>query len=190
VAPVKADGRTEIINTTSDHLFWNPAARKWVQASKLRKGERLKTADGKIAVADGGTTLTGRGDWMWDLTIPGNGDHDFYVLTGTGSDFPHSLAATAVLVHNDDGPSSPYGTLFKDGPYRFQIYTNDHGPAHGHLFGPGIGQDGIQIGQNGKPLDPNITLTGPQQEVISDHLPQIRKAIGDTMRMYRINGCA
>ena len=28
---------------------------------------------------------------MWDLTVPGNNDHDFYV----------SVAATAVLVHND-----------------------------------------------------------------------------------------
>jgi len=28
--------------------------------------------------------------WMWDLTVPGNGDHDFYVVAGS----------TPVLVHN------------------------------------------------------------------------------------------
>jgi hypothetical protein len=28
--------------------------------------------------------------WMWDLTVPGNNDHDFYI----------DVAATAVLVHN------------------------------------------------------------------------------------------
>jgi hypothetical protein len=33
---------------------------------------------------------------MWDLTVPGNNDHDFYVLA----------AATAVLVHNCGGPAS------------------------------------------------------------------------------------
>ena len=31
--------------------------------------------------------------WMWDLTVPGNNDHDFYV----------AVAATAVLVHNIGG---------------------------------------------------------------------------------------
>ena len=33
--------------------------------------------------------------WMWDLTVPGNGDHDFYVAAGT---------ATDILVHNINGP--------------------------------------------------------------------------------------
>jgi hypothetical protein len=30
---------------------------------------------------------------MWDLTVPGNNDHDFYVQVG----------GDAILVHNDDG---------------------------------------------------------------------------------------
>lgn len=30
---------------------------------------------------------------MWDLTVPGNGDHDFYVTAGSVS----------ILVHNNDG---------------------------------------------------------------------------------------
>jgi hypothetical protein len=31
---------------------------------------------------------------MWDLTVPGDNDHDFYIDTGSGT----------VLVHNEDGP--------------------------------------------------------------------------------------
>jgi hypothetical protein len=34
---------------------------------------------------------------MWDLTVPGNGNHDFYVAT----------SAAPVLVHNVDGPCEP-----------------------------------------------------------------------------------
>jgi hypothetical protein len=33
---------------------------------------------------------------MWDLTVPGNNDHDFYVVSG-------SEVAVPVLVHNTDG---------------------------------------------------------------------------------------
>ena len=33
--------------------------------------------------------------WMWDLTVPGNNDYDFYVIAG----------AASTLVHNDDGCS-------------------------------------------------------------------------------------
>jgi hypothetical protein len=64
--------------------------KQWRPASKLKKGERLKTANGTTAVADGGITPKVRDDWMWDLTVPGNNDHDFYVAAGD----------SAVLVHN------------------------------------------------------------------------------------------
>jgi hypothetical protein len=52
------------------------------------RGEHLKTPNGVIAVADGGTTPKVHDGWMWDLTIPG--DHDFYIQAAT----------TDVLVHN------------------------------------------------------------------------------------------
>jgi hypothetical protein len=61
-----------------------------VAAAKLKKGEHLKTPNGATAVADGGTVPADHDGWMWDLTVPGNNDHDFYVV----------VAATAVLVHN------------------------------------------------------------------------------------------
>ena len=53
---------------------------------------RPRTA--RIAVADGGTTPKVHDGWMWDLTVPGNNDHDFYIKT----------AVTAVLVHNCSKP--------------------------------------------------------------------------------------
>jgi hypothetical protein len=42
---------------------------------------------------EGGTRPKDHDDWMWDLTVPGNNDHDFYVEAG----------GTPVLVHNS-GP--------------------------------------------------------------------------------------
>src|ERR1700728_4045771 len=60
----------------------------WVSANKISKGERLKTADGTTATAIGGTIPVQHDGWMWDLTVPGNNDHDFYVTS----------SATAILV--------------------------------------------------------------------------------------------
>ena len=62
-----------------------------MSANKLSRGEHLKTPGGQSAVADGGTTPKIHDGWMWDLTVPGNNDHDFYVVVG----------GTSVLVHND-----------------------------------------------------------------------------------------
>jgi len=63
-----------------------------IAANKLKKGEHLQTPGGTTAVADGGVTPTVHDGWVWDLTVPGNNDHDFYVATG---DIP-------VLVHNSN----------------------------------------------------------------------------------------
>lgn len=57
---------------------------------------------------------------MWDLTIPGNGDHDFYVLpAGDGSHGQYHLVdetgVTAVLVHNEDCPVTVYHYTDKKG---------------------------------------------------------------------------
>ncbi len=109
----------------------------------------------------------------YDLTVADL--HTYYVEAGT----------TPVLVHNDDGA---VGTVFRDGAYKFQIFSNDHGPAHGHLMGPGIKGHGIQIGQNGKPLDSNVTLNRAQQEIIDRNLGSIRRAIRKSMAAYRLNG--
>jgi Novel toxin 21 len=45
--------------------------------------------------------------WMWDLTVTGNDDHDFYVLSATdGSDGTYHVEAgeVPVLVHNASCP--------------------------------------------------------------------------------------
>jgi hypothetical protein len=57
-----------------------PYQHQWIESNKISKGERLKTANGTIAVVVGGTTPKRRDGWMWDLTVPGNNDHDFYVV--------------------------------------------------------------------------------------------------------------
>jgi hypothetical protein len=71
----------------------------WVAANKLSRGEHLKAPDGQVVTAEDGITPKVHDGWMWDLTVPGDNDHDFYV----------AVAATAVLVHNcptDNVPSS------------------------------------------------------------------------------------
>jgi hypothetical protein len=65
----------------------------------------LKTPDGQTAVVVVGSVPAVHDGWMWDLTVPGNNDHDFYVVTGM----------TPVLVHNTScrkfGHLSPSGRL-------------------------------------------------------------------------------
>ena len=96
---VKADGRTAIIHTTSNHPFWDANLKQWRPAAKLKRGEHLLTANGTPAVADGGTTPKDHDGWMWDLTI--QGDHDFYVEPATVL-LPTRAGpkAVPVLVHN------------------------------------------------------------------------------------------
>ena len=80
-----------------------PYLHYWVPASKLKKGEHLKTANGTTAVADGGTTPADHDGWMWDLTVPGNNDHDFYVLPAQTNDhhaYYVGVGETPVLAHN------------------------------------------------------------------------------------------
>lgn len=54
--------------------------------------------------ADGGITPKQHDGWMWDLTVPGNDDHDFYVIpaqTNGGHDTYGVVEGVApVLVHN------------------------------------------------------------------------------------------
>jgi hypothetical protein len=64
--------------------------KQWIPANHLKAVEKLKTPDGQAAVVVVGSVPADHDGWMWDLTVPGNNDHDFYVET----------ASTAVLVHN------------------------------------------------------------------------------------------
>ena len=88
---VRSGGRTAVIDTTSNHLFWVPGTRghgRWVKAAALRHGTHLRTPSGTDAVVTGGYVPRQHNGWMWDLTV--TSDHDFYV----------QAAPTVVLVHN------------------------------------------------------------------------------------------
>jgi Pretoxin HINT domain len=77
-----------IIGTSSTHLFWSPAARRWVKAAELKQGARLRSVVGGAAIIVGGDSPDVSAGWMWDLTVAR--DHDFYVASGP----------IFVLVHN------------------------------------------------------------------------------------------
>ncbi len=98
---VKAGTRTAVIHTTSNHPFWIPAASgnggRWVKAGALRYGTRLRTTAGSTATVLSGQTPKVITGWMWDLTVPGNNDHDFYIAT----------VAADVLVHNCPSGGGP-----------------------------------------------------------------------------------
>jgi RHS repeat-associated protein len=88
---VRAGRATEVIATTSSHLFWEPGSHghhgRWIKAAALIHGTHLRTPHGTTATVTGGWTPRHHDGWMWDLTI--TTDHDFYVL----GEIP-------VLVHN------------------------------------------------------------------------------------------
>jgi RHS repeat-associated protein len=131
---VKTSHGIQVIHTTSNHLFWDPYPHYgWIPANHLKPGIHLKTPDGQSAVVVGGSVPAVHDGWMWDLTVPGNNDHDFYV----------AVAATAVLVHNIDcervaqqtlGPNSGSGVSLERGDsftQEEQQLINESGDANG-----------------------------------------------------------
>jgi hypothetical protein len=98
---IQDHGKTSVIDTTSNHLYWVPGGRgdgQWVKADALKYGTRLRTPSGSdTAAVLGGWIPVQRDGWMWDLTVPGNNDHDFYI----------NVTSADMLVHNDDCPTSP-----------------------------------------------------------------------------------
>jgi hypothetical protein len=88
---VRATGGTSVIKTTRSHLFWNQTTGRWTKAGALKYGTHLRTPSNGSAAVLGGWTPKVTTGWMWDLTIPGNNDHDFYIQT---------TKSISVLVHN------------------------------------------------------------------------------------------
>jgi RHS repeat-associated protein len=147
---VKSSHGVAVLHTTASHLFWDPSQGKWVKAADLKHDEPLKTASGQAVIADGGTIPATRDGWMWDLTIPGNGDHDFYVVgyaARQGSYRPGlagraSANEIAILVHNcqtfrpfgiSSSPTHPgvYEIRFKNGKiYIGSSATDVHSRLH------------------------------------------------------------
>ena len=92
---ITAGRRTSIIHTTKNHLFWGLTRHKWVEAGVLGHGDHLRTPNGATVTVTGGRTPADAAGWMWDLSVPGGNDHDFYI----------EVVSTGVLVHNR--PSGP-----------------------------------------------------------------------------------
>jgi hypothetical protein len=124
---IKARGRTAVIDTTSNHPFWDATTRQWTDAARLHPGDRLRTPKGGYATVVGGWVPRQAAGWMWDLTIPG--DHNFYVAT----------TAAGVLVHNCDWTSeassashyanhgADLGHYTQEDYYRMDPSTNEFG---------------------------------------------------------------
>lgn len=87
---IRAGHRTAVIGTTRSHLFWNLSQHRWVKAGALKYGDHLRAPGGVTVTVIGGSAPADAVGWMWDLSVPGGNDHDFYIDT----------AAAAVLVHN------------------------------------------------------------------------------------------
>jgi hypothetical protein len=88
---IRADGRTTVVDTTSNHPVWDATSRRWVKAAALKYGAHPADPSGNTATVVGGWAPKVTAGWMWDLTIPG--DHDFYVVT----------VAADILVRNCGG---------------------------------------------------------------------------------------
>jgi RHS repeat-associated protein len=93
---IRSGRRTAVIHTTRNHPFFDLTRHRWVKAGALKHGDHLRTTSGTIVTVAGGHDPADATGWMWDLTIPGGNDHDFYIDT----------TIAAVLVHNCDGEDS------------------------------------------------------------------------------------
>src|SRR6266496_1552990 len=62
-------------------------------------------------------------------------------------------------------------------PFRFTPTIT--APPHGHLKGNGYD---IPLGQNGKPLDPDVELNGTQQKIVDDNIHRRSQSVIATPR--------
>ncbi|MEU3597664.1 RHS repeat-associated core domain-containing protein [Streptomyces sp. NPDC006798] len=81
-------GKQTLISTVN-HPFWVPEQQKWVEASQLKPGTALHTAQGERAQLAAALSFEKR-QQTFDLTI--DGIHAYYALAG----------AVSLLVHNDN----------------------------------------------------------------------------------------
>jgi hypothetical protein len=105
---VDHDGNIAVIHTTPHHPFWDDSRKKWVDASALDVGHRLRTTDGRVVRAVAVLSFTSPKD-MYNLTVEAT--HTYYVLA----------SAMPVLVHNQGGlcpvSGKPHGGLGEAASY-------------------------------------------------------------------------
>jgi hypothetical protein len=86
-----ADGRRNVLHTTTEHPFWDDTAHAWVDAAALTPGHMLVTATNQTVAISGLFRLPSPAKDMYNLTVQDL--HTYYVLAG----------GTPVLVHNSGG---------------------------------------------------------------------------------------
>ncbi|MFJ2376582.1 polymorphic toxin-type HINT domain-containing protein [Streptomyces sp. NPDC087769] len=88
----------ERLTATSEHPFWIPSERRWVEAGDLRAGMKLRTSDGSVAEVRANRAYAERAR-TYNFTVEEM--HTYYVLAGS----------TAVLVHNTCGYDPEFPTI-------------------------------------------------------------------------------
>jgi hypothetical protein len=114
---------------------------------------------------------------MWDLTVPGNNDHDFYVLPeviqdvsgGRYYDLHEQGVAAAVLVHNDNLCGAPSGSQAID--HNIEWVRESGGPYTNPLRQAALdyerGAPGVRIDpQTGQSLVPRLTMESADGGVV------------------------
>lgn len=112
---VKTAEGTAIIHTTRSHLFYDLSQHRWVTTSHLRRGDRLGAPSGRTRVtAVGGYTPANHDGWMWDLSVPGGNDHNFYIDTIAAPILVHSCDIGHADIHQFPGIRAGKSQFFDD----------------------------------------------------------------------------
>jgi hypothetical protein len=73
-------------------------------------GPELPSAvDGQSAVVSAARSRPPRDGWMWDLTVPGNNDYDFYVAVAAFTELRLDPGKTPQTRHAPQDPGRPVG---------------------------------------------------------------------------------
>ncbi|BFU47671.1 LamG-like jellyroll fold domain-containing protein [Krasilnikovia sp. MM14-A1004] len=121
VAVLDASGRTSVLHTTDNHLFWDRGHGRWTEASALEPGTSLLAPRGRQATVVSVRSVAGGRD-MYDLTV--EEVHTFYVVAG----------ATPVLVHNA-GPGCGSLWMSADKITHHFMSPDKNGVRHAVAFG-------------------------------------------------------
>ena len=183
---VRANGRTAVIDTTSNHLFWVPGADgssgRWTRPEPSSMAPTCAPHPAAAIAAGGYTPHTAIG-WMWDLTVPGNNDHDLYVIPGqpVGNDDTYHVVGTstaAVLVHNcQSGFEAKSNRIAKKTGYTArQIDDAIHAVKNQRAWrGIGVSRNpDVTIHPPAGEVYPQLPDSGPADDSIGnifDHLP-------------------
>jgi hypothetical protein len=71
------------------------------------------------AVVTGGWVPAQHDDWTWDLTVPGNNDHDFYILAIDQSVLAHNANQQVHSIRIEPFPDCAHSVGIADGPRGF-----------------------------------------------------------------------